>query len=730
MTRICYILLCVLIHVGSIAQNKGGAIGSWKGHYDTHSVKTVIKGDEIYVSTSFQIIKVNERTGASEWIDKTTGLHDIDIEHIAWDPLQSQLVITYANSNIDILKGDQIYNINAIQLTNIYADHKINSIAIKDQWGFVATNFGIVVLDLVKHEIKDTWFPNQSQQPVITYDIAATSDSLFATTENGIWSCPLKNNWIVATQWAKRTNLDNKNLKRIIQKNNAIYAYNASEIYKLPSETYVYKTVNSNILNIDTTLNDLLLCLQYPNNKGALVQFNKNYTTTVLLDSNVLAAPVQSLVNNNNFWIADSTNGLLLKSTTPQWINLGGPKATINGLLSINENNLVATLFTNPGFATLNENGWNTISQIGNTKLPYFYGTSISKLDNSYWFSGNNGIYHLNSNNTQLEYIIPNTLNGYYKQITIDQKNALWATQDQVGLVRQINNNWSSIALPGNFINKGLDKFIVNNQQQAWIIAPNKQGIYVYQSKDNFTTEKWKQLTTQASNGNLPSTNVTSIASDKLGNIWVGTDNGIGIFNCGDLATDPCNAYIPIVKNNGFNGYLFQKETVNCISIDGANRKWIGTNNGAWLLSEDGLEIIEHFTKNNSPLPSDAVLQIVISPNKGEVFFSTTKQMVSYIGTATQGAQKQNTIQIFPNPIPPSYTGLIAFRGLVENAIVKITDLTGRLLYQTTALGGQAIWNARTYEGKKVATGIYLVLVRDLDGNEKGVGKIVIADGY
>ena len=148
------------------------------------------------------------------------------------------------------------------------------------------------------------------------------------------------------------------------------------------------------------------------------------------------------------------------------------------------------------------------------------------------------------------------------------------------------------------------------------------------------------------------------------------------------------------------------------------------------MLSADGLEIIEHFTSSNSPLASDTILQIIIAPKTGEVFFNTTKQMVSYRGTATQGATTQNTIQIFPNPVPPNYSGTIAFRGLVENAFVKITDLTGKLLYQTNALGGQAVWNGKTYEGHNVATGIYLVFVRDLNGTEKGVGKIVIADGY
>jgi hypothetical protein len=168
---------------------------------------------------------------------------------------------------------------------------------------------------------------------------------------------------------------------------------------------------------------------------------------------------------------------------------------------------------------------------------------------------------------------------------------------------------------------------------------------------------------------------------------------------------------------------------VNCIAVDGANRKWVGTQNGAWLLSADGSSIIEHFTKNNSPLPNDTILQILIEPQYGNVFFNTASEMVSYRGFATQGTTNQTEIKIFPNPVAPNYNGPIAFRGLVENAVVKITDLSGSLVFETRALGGQAIWNGKSLTGNKVATGIYLVFVRDELGNEKAVGKIVISKG-
>ena len=723
-------ILFVFICSFCIAQNKLGAIGSWRGHFDNHSVRAIAKGDYIYAATPYQIATIDAK-GIKGWLDKTTGLSDIDLTNIVWDNNQNQLIVTYSNSNIDILKSDQVFNVNAIQLSNLYADKKINAVYVLQKLAFVATNFGIVTVDLIKHEIKNTWFPNNNQQPIAVYDITMAHDSVYAATENGIWGSPYVLNGSSPTQWSRILNPDPLKIKKFAQKNNVIYGYTNSSIYQLPNSTPLLTLSNTLIQRIDTTTSNLLLNVQYSSGKGAVVQLNKDNTTTILVDSLHVNAPMQTLMDNNNFWVADSSAGLLFKNSSTnayQWSNLGGMKSLVRGGMSIDAENLVAPFKNSPGYALFNVDGWKNYTQIGTSNLTLLNASALNTMDNSIWFAAENNLVHIS--NSQLETIKPNTLVGSFKEIHTDQNNAVWAIQDQQGVVRQSNTNWNNIAIPNNLSKTGIDKFIINNQQQAWIIAPNNQGIYVYQSKDIFPTEMWKQLTTGQSNGNLPSTHVTSLANDKMGSIWVGTDNGIGIFNCGDISNSPCNAYLPIVNNNGFNGYLFQKETVQCIAVDGANRKWIGTNNGAWLLSEDGLNIIEHFSKSNSPLTSDTILQISITPKSGEVFFNTNNGMVSYRGTATEGVSVQNNIQIFPNPVPPSFNGQIAIRGLVENAIVKITDLSGKLLYQTPALGGQAVWNTRTIDGRKVATGIYLVFVRDISGNEKGVGKIVIADGY
>ena len=720
-------ILCMAIAFCTNGQNPLSGIGQWRTHFDNHSFHQVLKGDAIYTASPYQIFRLQGDKSYS--IDKSNGLSDIGIQEIAWDQNEQQLVVIYNSSNIDFVKEDQVFNLNSIELSTLYPDRKINAFHIYNQWGFAATNFGIVVIDLIQHEVKETWFPNNNQQSTKTNDLIIARDSLFALTNNGLWAAAIGLSNPSIGKWAPILTYQNQSLKHITQSKGQIYLGNNNALFQYPHTSPIYQNTNATISSIDTSVNQLIIGIRYPTQKGQLVQINPN-SASIIIDSNILSYPKQTMVNGNEYWIADSIKGLLYKNNTSfAWRDISGLKATVKGTSAINEKTLVAPYGnTSNGFAKLDESGWQHITNDGGAPIPMLQNAAVSNLDDSYWFTNNNSFVRLVNN--KVEMIRPNNLVGDFKQLQIDPTNTLWAIQDQQGLVKYSNGNWTSIAIPTGFSKNGLDRFVLNNQGQAWIIAPNRTGIYLYQSNTFFSNEMWKQLGTNSNNGNLPSTNVTSIANDLKGTVWVGTDNGIGIFNCGDIASAPCNAYLPIVNNNGFNGYLFQRETVNCISVDGANRKWIGTNNGAWLLSEDGLTIVNHFTKANSPLPSDTIVQILIQPKSGEVFINTNNQMVSYRGTATAGTAFQNTIQIFPNPVSSNFNGSVAIRGLVDNAIVKITDLYGKLLYQTNALGGQALWNVRNIDGYKMASGIYLVFVRDLTGNEKAVGKIVIADGY
>ena len=727
--RFLFLILFISLTLTSSGQNELGGIGQWREHYNNRSVTQLgiaknTNGDKkIIGATTQQVFSITAKNKVT-LLGKSTGLHDISIACSAWDDAQSQLIIAYNNSNIDIVKGDQVYAITDLLLSNLYPSKKINHIYLLNQWALVSTDFGIVVIDLIKHEIKDTWFPNNNRQVTKTFQIVSTQDVLFAATENGIWTCPLKNNWITANQWQNSSDFNNLGINKISQFNNFVYSASANSIYQLPVKT-PYFNLNTGQIKKIVANKDGLYASFSNGNKGGLLKVNADKTTTLIVDSNYLSNPVDYLFDENNIWLADSSNGLLLKNTSSKWIPLGGPAANINGQIFINSKYLIAPFGgTDAGFSIYNEDGWKNINSISNKNLPICYSSAVDPIDGAIWLTSSDGLLKFNNDKGTTEQASPAAFKGIYSNIQFSSDGTLWTLLEGQGILQRQNNNWKLITPPNTLSLNGINKMFINQQGQAWMIAPKYQGIMVY--NPNASGEKWSIINTY--NNNLPSSTVTSMMDDKNGTMWVGTNNGIGLFDCNEINT--CKAYLPQIKNNnGFAGLLFQKENVNCIIADGANQKWVGTNNGTWLLSSDGTEIIERFTKNNSPLPNDTIRQIIIAPTTGEVFFNTAQQMASYRSTATSGATAMKQINIFPNPVSPNYNGPIAMRGLVENAMVKITSLSGKLVYQTRALGGQAIWDGKTYDGNKVATGVYLVFARDELGIEKAVGKIMITHG-
>ncbi|MCK7537537.1 MAG: hypothetical protein MZV63_44570 [Marinilabiliales bacterium] len=193
-----------------------------------------------------------------------------------------------------------------------------------------------------------------------------------------------------------------------------------------------------------------------------------------------------------------------------------------------------------------------------------------------------------------------------------------------------------------------------------------------------------------------------SIAEDLKGVIWVGTDQGIVVYYNPENVFESDNFYAQriILTINGITQYLLKTEVVTSIALDGANRKWIGTNSsGVYLVSKDGTEELNHFTEDNSPLLSNRILDIGIDHESGEVYFATEKGLISYRGNATMGSDEFKDVYVYPNPVREDYEGDITIRGLVSDVNVKITDISGNLVYETTAEGGQATWNGKNFFG-------------------------------
>jgi len=240
-------------------------------------------------------------------------------------------------------------------------------------------------------------------------------------------------------------------------------------------------------------------------------------------------------------------------------------------------------------------------------------------------------------------------------------------------------------------------------------------------------------------NGSIPGSNIYSMAKDLDGEIWIGTDEGIAIFYKPEeiLSSTTINADRPLVNFDGYVQYLLETEIVTSIDVDGANRKWVGTDRaGVFLLSPDGTEQIYHFTEDNSPLFSNNISDLAVNQETGEVFIGTSKGMIAFGGDATDPSENYDDTYAYPNPVKSDYYGVITITKLKENSIVKITDISGNLVYETNRVvvndyeevSGSAEWFGEDLNGNRVKTGVYLVFISDEEGNEKMVTKILFVN--
>jgi ligand-binding sensor domain-containing protein len=318
--------------------------------------------------------------------------------------------------------------------------------------------------------------------------------------------------------------------------------------------------------------------------------------------------------------------------------------------------------------------------------------------------------------------------------IKFDSDGNMWALSSEVNhpiVVKTKNDTWHSFSMNQNQIGLFFDDLLIDNYNQKWGILARGNGLFVFNDNntlDNPNDDQYKILNTNINSGNLPSLQTYSLTEDLDGEIWVGTDKGIAVFYDPGAVFSGYNfdAQQILITEGDYGQYLLSEEKIKCITIDGANRKWVGTEkSGLFLLSEDGQEEIFHFTKNNSPLFSDNIIDIAINHENGEVFIGTIKGLISYRSDATQGIHSQGKTHVFPNPVSESYVGAIAINGLASNANVKITDIAGNLVFETIANGRQAIWDGKNKAGERAATGVYLVFSADLNGDDKVVSKIM-----
>ena len=769
-------LLSIVLFVHSLSSLKAQetAIGLWKDYLPyTNAIEVAEGGGKVYCANQSSLFSYNTADNTMERMTKITGLSDIGIRTIGYNKNANALIIGYNNSNLDLVKDNTIINIADIKRSNIAGNKSINSFFFVDEFAYLACGFGIVVLDMKKNEIKDTYFIGPNGNNIVVYEVSSNGSHLFAATENGIYSASLSSaNLANFDAWTKFNDLPDPNGKynSIVYFNNLILAnlpgpaFNTDSIFSYDGTTWQYYNTGNTFQNHKMVSKNNRLILSHYDNVDVYDTFGNiiNHIYSYFTDRPI--RPKNATVDDdNNVWIADFEHGLVknFNQSTFEVIHPKGPASANVHHITIEGNHLWVApggkdnswgnIYNKDGLSSLIENEWKILNGSTHHALDTIFDIlhiSIHPQNSSqvYASSWSRGLIEITDNVITNIYTETNSslLNvqgnpGVYRiaSSAFDSDNNLWVSVSLVSdpiAVKKADGTWKSFNFPGIFNNNTAGNIIITQNNHKWLVMPRNQGILAFDDNgtiDDINDDKAIKLSNDIGSGGLPSKEVFCIAEDLDGEIWVGTDKGIAVFyNPGSVfGDDNFDAQKIKIIQDGNVEYLLETEAVSAIAVDGANRKWIGTQSGGvFLMSPDGTEQILVFNMDNSPLFSNTIISIAINHETGEVVFGTDKGIIVYKGTATEGLETFSQVYAYPNPVRENYEGIIAIKGLMRDADVKITDISGTLIYETTALGGQAIWNGKNFNGEKAHTGVYLVFCSNKDGSQTIVTKILFVN--
>lgn len=744
------------------AQDPVPPIGQWREHLPYNSAIDVTAGNGIvYCATPYSLFSVKTIENSIERYSRVTGLNETGISTIKYDGANEKLFIAYSNSNVDIIYRNDIYNVPDIKRSTIIGDKNIYSIYPLAKDYYLSTGIGIVVINGEKYEVKDSWFIGNGGNQVKVNGVTSDGVFFYAATEEGLKKAAMNStnlanyaNWQLVSGSNGLSAGACKNVlavqgKVVAQKNDSLFVQNGITWSLLYTDGWPF--VSSN-----TTDNKIQLCERQLSGVSRVVILNADGTVSrTLAGVGAISFPRKAILFNNDPWVADQFACLshFGASLSYEQYVLNSPQAIASGDMLVYNNTFYATAgsvneawnyqYNGDGIYSFKEANWNNINRYRysaiDTLLDYVT-IAIDKRDETIWAgSYGGGLLHVKPGpvfeifkQNNLGATVGDPTSYRVASLAFDEGNNLWVSNFGSGQplrVRKNDGSWKNFTLPFSLFENALSQIVIDDNNYKWVVAPLGNGLICFDhgaSIDNTGDDKWRRLGAGGGNGNLPNNEVLCVAKDKSGFMWVGTADGIGVIQCPEqlFTGSGCDAIWPVVPNGNFAGYLFKGVEVKNIVVDGADRKWVATKSGVFLVSATGEKVIYQFTEDNSPLLSNDVKKMAIDGKTGEVYFATAKGICSFRSTATEGGEANEEVLVFPNPVPPEYTGTIGIRGLVNNAVVKITELDGRLVYQTRALGGQAIWDGRNYKGQKIFSGVYLVLVSDDGRKERTAGKI------
>jgi sugar lactone lactonase YvrE len=763
-SALTFFLIINAIHSQSVV-----GIGQWQEYLSYRKPISLTVGQgRVYCATQSGVFWLSILDNSMQRLSKINGLSDVDAANVKYNAYNKKVLVAYKNTNLDILKEGEIINIPDIKNKSLFGNKVINNVYMDNQFAYLACGFGIVVLDMDKEEIKDSYNMDPLGNAINVRDITMDNQYIYAATDGGVYKALRNSNLSNYNSWSKMTGLPTGIYNAVASVNGKLYtnlsnnlmtnAYNQDVMYVYENGTwapftkpfsfgYIVKALrNYNNQLLITTMDVIYLFDNVlSTTKGIMSDFNGSSLRCFDSDFD----------DENNLWVADTYNGLLKKKNFPfgessayvpdgpasqnvyemcfsdddLWVVPGGLTASNGSTYTIDG----ISIYSNKEWKIIRDSVYDILNIVVDPVNPKkAYTSSFCCGVVEYYNKKPVVVYGLG--NSTLQAAIPgNNKYVWTNGLAFDKDNNLWVANSGVETqlsVKMNNGSWKAFNFSSVLGKTYAFKLLIDKSDQKWFTIPGG-GLVVFKGtvSETPTAANTKLLAVTEGKGHLPSPAVFSIAEDLDGEIWIGTDKGVAVFYNPESMFSGQNYDAQTIKleQDGNVQLLLETETVQAIAVDAGNRKWMATaNSGVYLMSEDGTKQIHHFDEKNSPLFSNNVKSIVIDHKTGEVFFGTARGIISYRGDAIEGQENFTDVYAFPNPVKDNYSGPIVIKGLVNNTIIKITDISGSIVNELTSLGGQAIWDAKNFKGEKVSTGVYMVFCTNQDGSQKIATKILV----
>ena len=750
------------IFFSSFALHGQTPVGSWSDHlvYNTAS-DICASSDEIYASTGTSVLVFNREYDELKKMSTLNGLTETGISAINWSEENKTLVIAYISANVDLIKNNTIYNIPDISRKYIPGKKEVNRIRILGNYAYLTCSFGIVLIDLVKKEIYDTWKPGSGSGTTEVLDLAFGDERVFAATSEGVFFADISNTGLAYYgNWTRLPGFPDPSGKytSVIWTGNKLYV-NQSVNNAAGDYVYSYDGTVTQFSYIPGEYNN-----SFEVSSDGFIITSSTSVKHYRLDGSLIRSAGASqwpgpsfskaVESKGEIWIADRASGIIRYRNSNDLTGFSLPGPLTNAafhITSVNGKTAISAGGTDVSWNNL----WRSLqvsfhegtnwSGISSTAISDGIRTIIDPDDNDHFFVASWGgglleyknkelVHQYSYTNSPLQTIIPGRPYVRICGLAMDKDKNLWITQSEVpGSLKILKPDGTWIVNPLTISAQMIGDLIITRAGHKWVILPRGNGLFVFDDNhtpENFTDDRHKKILIEESDGGIVAY-VYSIAEDLDGNIWVGTDQGpLVYYNPEKIFTENLKAFrIRIPRQDGSNIYdnLLNTETINSIAIDGANRKWLGTANaGAYLMSSDGTEEIRKYTQENSPIFSDNIISLAVDNKTGDVWFGTSKGLQSVRGDAIEGLEKFNNVYAFPNPVRQEFSGSLTITGLMRDTRIKITDVSGNLVFETESTGGIATWDLNTYSGRRVATGVYLIFSSNNDGSKSCVTKVLV----